>query len=217
MITYTPQPGAGTADPYELGDPIINDTAGTVHRGFDPLTGRPVVVRLLRQRQRGPFAAGRLDAKLSPAAKLAHPNLVPLTTWGEVGGVPYLVSEDDGGRRLGERPPEDWRAAIDLLRGLAAGLDHAHSAGVVHGAVRPSAVVVSPQGTPRLSDFGTGSLVKEEPVTAAEDVVAFSGLARALLEHVAGDRGLSPPVAAALARGSAADSDGRYRGCGELV
>ena len=218
MIALAPPPGAGTdADPYGLGDAIITDDLGTVHRGHDPLTRRPVVVRLLWQVQRGVFADGRFDAKLTAAARLVHPNLVPVQAWGEVAGVTYLVTEDDGGERLSERPPEDWRAAIALLRRLAAALDHAHSRGVTHGAVRASAVVLSPKGAPRLSDFGAGCLVNEGSATAAEDVFGFSAMARALVEHVAGDRGLSPPAAAALARDTAAAPDAGYRSCGELV
>ncbi|MBO0684503.1 MAG: hypothetical protein J2P45_15200 [Candidatus Dormibacteraeota bacterium] len=187
-----------------------------MHRGRDPGTGRPVTVRLLWQRPDGPVQAGLLAAKLTAASRLQHPNLVPVLDWGEAAGVPYVVTDDPGSERLANLRPPDWRGTIAMLQGLAAGIDHAHSVGLAHGAIQPSSVVLSPNGTPGLTDFGIGTLLPEPP-TPAGDVLAFSQMARTLLVEATDGSRLPRSATAALARGVTPDPERRWSSCGELV
>lgn len=234
-----PEPGTGSAlNPYGIGDAVITDDLGTVHRGRDPKSGRPVMVRLLWHSLNGPDEVRRFDEQLSAAGKVRHPNVVPVLAWGEVRGLPYVVTEDVGGYRLAEllgsgRPPTR-PAVITLLRELARGIGHAHSMGVAHGAIRPSAVMMAPNGAPMLTDFGVGALVREPdgigkgrvaperlrggPATPAGDVHAYAATARSLLAGPPQSaRQLSRHDAEVLERGVAGDPGQRWASCAELL
>jgi Protein kinase domain len=210
-------PGDGSAkDLYGLGDAVVGDELGTVHRGHDPRSGLPVLVRLPWRTLAGPGALQAFEDQLEAAARLHHPNLVGARSGGVEGELRYVVTEDVDGERLATRlaagEPLDRSAAMALLRRLACGIDHAHSMGVTHGAIGPASVVLTRGGVPRLTDFAVG-----ERADRAEDVHAFAAMARALLSGAPDVRGLSRPVAAVLARGAAADAAERWGSCRELA
>jgi eukaryotic-like serine/threonine-protein kinase len=212
-----PVPRDGSAKGlYGLGDAVVGDELGTVHRGHDPRSGLPVLVRLPWRALAGSGSLDSFEDQLQAAARLHHPNLVGVRSGGVEGELRYVVTEEVDGERLGGRLAAgealDRSAAMALLRGLACGIDHAHSMGVTHGAIGSASVVLTRGGVPRLTDFAVG-----EPADAAEDVRAFAAMARALLSGAPDARGLSRPVAAVLARGAAADPGERWSSCRELA
>jgi serine/threonine protein kinase len=135
------------------------------------------------------------------AAGLAHRNVVQVYDSGEEDGRPYIVMEYVEGETLAEvlsrrgtLPPTE---AIELGLQICAGLDHAHRKGLVHRDIKPQNVLICPDGTLKIVDFGIarstyGSRVTEvgtvlgtaaylapeqasgeEEVTAAADVYAL--------------------------------------------
>src|SRR5207244_3395208 len=86
---------------------------------------------------------------------------------GEFEGVPYLVEEYAPGGRLADRISGgrrmERRAALSLLRGVAAALDYAHSVGVLHGDVNPANVLLGYDDRPLLADFGLARLLQPAP------------------------------------------------------
>ncbi|MEK6767507.1 MAG: serine/threonine-protein kinase, partial [Gemmatimonadota bacterium] len=101
----------------------------------------------------------RFRREARTAAKLTHPNIVPLHTFGEVEGMLYFVMGYVRGESLGERmhregklPPEDVRRIIGELAGA---LDYAHRQGVIHRDIKPDNVLLEDEsGRPMLTDFG---------------------------------------------------------------
>jgi serine/threonine-protein kinase len=89
---------------------------------------------------------------------LHHPNIVRILERGEVEGVPYFTMELVAGEtlqaRLQRTGPLEPRAAAELVAQVAEALDYAHLKGVVHRDLKPSNIMVLPDATARVMDYG---------------------------------------------------------------
>ena len=136
---------------------------GTVYRAEQVSLGRIVALKVVRADLRNSAsAAARFEREARAAARLSHPNIVALHAVGEEHGVRYLAMDLVPGRPLDEILAEAVRgggrvAAPDALRWgaeIADALHCAHTAGIVHRDVKPSNVLVTPEGRAMLLDFG---------------------------------------------------------------
>ena len=101
----------------------------------------------------------RFRREARTAAKLTHPNIVPLYTFGDTEGMLYFVMGFVKGESLGERmrregklPEEDVRR---ILAEVADALHYAHTQGVVHRDIKPDNILLDDEtGRPMLTDFG---------------------------------------------------------------
>ena len=90
-------------------------------------------------------------------ARLEHPRIVPLYSYGEHAGSPYLVMRYLGGGTVADRIRQgavDLAGAERWLQAMAEALDFAHRQGVIHRDVKPSNILLDEQGSAYLSDFG---------------------------------------------------------------
>ena len=99
----------------------------------------------------------RREARTS--ARLTHPNILPLHSFGEVGNLPYLVMDYVQGESLADRLMREGRLPSDDARRvmieLADALDYAHRRGVVHRDIKPENVLLEDEsGRAILADFG---------------------------------------------------------------
>ena len=153
--------------PYVLEESIGRGSMGTVYRARHEPTQRTAVVKFLQPLANDPEAKARFRAEMQALSRLRHPNVLALYDSGEYEGVPYMVVEYapggsladriSGGRRL------ERRAALALLRGVAAALDQAHLVGILHGDVNPANVLLGYDDTPLLADFGLARLLQPAP------------------------------------------------------
>jgi eukaryotic-like serine/threonine-protein kinase len=128
-------------------------------------------VKLVRFAMDAPEVRGRFQAERQMLATLSHPNIVALLDAGATEDhLPYLVMEYVEGtpldrycaeRRLGV--PE--RLALFLQ--VCAAVEYAHRNLVVHCDLKPSNILVTAEGTPKLLDFGVAKLLGERPADAA--------------------------------------------------
>jgi predicted Zn-dependent protease len=140
---------------YRIEGELARGGMGVVYRALDPRSGRRVALKLLldtddRFRQR--FAR-----ESQTLARLNHPNVVRVHDAGEARGAPYLVMELVEGTSLGEQlrqGPLDVRRAAEIVAKVARGAGHAHARGLVHRDIKPDNVLVRPDGTVVLTDFG---------------------------------------------------------------
>jgi len=100
----------------------------------------------------------RFDRECKLLSKLSHPSIVELKEWGNAQDFPFLVLsliEGTSLRRLlrheGAFTPD---ATQRIGAALALALDHAHSASVIHRDIKPENIIIRPDGTPVLIDFG---------------------------------------------------------------
>src|SRR5690349_15176126 len=90
--------------------------------------------------------------------QLRHPNLVPYYDFGEDTGYPYLISPFVKGNSLASLLREQGRfhpeRTLDILMQVAAGLDHAHGHGIVHGSLSPANILLDEQHRIQVARLG---------------------------------------------------------------
>lgn len=162
-----PLPVVGdTLRDYRLEEKIGQGGMGTVFRAVHTKLDKVVAVKVLSgKRWADPSAVVRFEREMKAVGRLAHSNIVQATDADDADGVPFLVMEFVDGenlsalvRRTGPRPLAE---ACGLIRQAAAGLHHAHLAGVVHRDVKPSNLMLTRDGTVKLLDLGLALSVAE--------------------------------------------------------
>ena len=146
---------------YELIERIASGGMGEVWRGADQILGRPVAIKLLAAAHASDeqFRA-RFRAEARYAAALSHPGIARVFDYGETSplGGPYLVMELVNGEPLSTileregRLPAD--VTMDIVAQSARALDVAHQAGIVHRDIKPGNLLITADGTTKITDFG---------------------------------------------------------------
>ena len=159
---------------YEIGGVLGRGGMAEVHRGRDLRLGREVAVKVLRSDlARDPSFQVRFRREAQAAASLNHPAIVAVYDTGEdrtaTGATPYIVMEYVEGetlrdvlRREGRLSPE---RAMSLAADICAALDFSHRNGIVHRDVKPGNVMITPQGTVKVMDFGIARAVSDSAAT----------------------------------------------------
>src|ERR1700694_4693308 len=135
---------------------------GLVYRAYHVQLERPGAVKLLQALAPDPDTTARFRHEAQAIAQMRHSNIVNVYDFGEFEGTPYMIVEYVPGGSLAGRlsqGPLDRSTALMFLRGIAAGLDYAHSQGVVHRDVKPANVLLEKDETPVLADFGLAKLL----------------------------------------------------------
>lgn len=146
---------------------------GTVYLAEDTALERPVAVKVLNHEVAGDAAfTDRFVREARAAASVSHPNLTHVYFVGTSEGRPFFAMEYCPGTTLEEiarrESPVPLERGIRLLAQAARGLAAAHGAGVVHRDVKPGNLLVLPDGTVKVADFGLAK-------SLAADVVATAG------------------------------------------
>ncbi|WP_420434289.1 Stk1 family PASTA domain-containing Ser/Thr kinase [Candidatus Poriferisocius sp.] len=144
---------------YQLHNQIARGGMTDVFLGHDTLLSRPVAIkRLFPEFATDPNFVERFRREATAAANLSHPNIVAVYDWGSAEGTYYIVMEYIEGHSLAELlrsggPLAPERAA-EIAMDVAEALGFAHSNGVIHRDVKPSNVLLSPDGQVKVTDFG---------------------------------------------------------------
>ncbi len=128
---------------------------GVVYLARDNDLGREVALKMLLSTDSSSLEMERFRRESRAAAKLKHPNIVPIYETGTEGGRAFFTMEFVKGHSLERRMPElTMRRRLEIVRDVARALEFAHGEGVVHRDIKPSNVVLSEDGHPVLMDFG---------------------------------------------------------------
>jgi tetratricopeptide (TPR) repeat protein/predicted Ser/Thr protein kinase len=104
----------------------------------------------------------RFRTEAEAAARLQHPNVVQIHEVGEHGGLPFLSLEFvDGGSLANRLDGTPWppRQAAQLMETLARAVHAAHQRGIVHRDLKPANVLLTEDGTPKITDFGLAKVL----------------------------------------------------------
>src|SRR5437870_3503024 len=150
---------AGTRlGPYEILAPLGAGGMGEVYRARDPRLGRDVAIKALPEAFAGdPERLARFEREARLLASLHHPNIAGIHGLEEAGGRRLLVLEYVEGLTLAERlarGPLPLDECLDVGRQIAAALEAAHEAGVIHRDLKPGNVKLTPAGDVKVLDFG---------------------------------------------------------------
>ncbi len=159
---------------YSINREIGSGGAAVVYLARDLKHDRAVALKVLRQELVASIGAERFLREIAIAAKLRHPNIVPVFDSGSVGGflyyvMPYVEGESLRGRMRRERelPIQD---ALQIAVQAADALSYAHGRGVVHRDVKPENILLE-AGHAVLADFGIAGAATE----AGADRITKSG------------------------------------------
>jgi serine/threonine protein kinase len=164
-------------DRYRLIEPIGEGGMATVYRALDTRLGRTVAIKILHpeySRDR-PFIQ-RFQQEAEFAASLgAHPNIVAIYDIGEDGRLHFIVMELIDGRTLKdlirERAPFAVAEAFGIGSQVASALDFAHKRGLVHRDVKPQNIMVTSDGTAKVTDFGIAQSAAASQLTRTGMVI----------------------------------------------
>ncbi len=137
-----------------------------VYEAVDERTGASVAVKVVRSGD--PDFARRLAQEARGLERLRHPGLVRLLDTGFSGSHAYLVMDLVAGSTLSEllrRGPLSTERTATLGAGLAGALSYVHGQAIVHRDVKPSNILVTPEGEGRLGDFGIARLLDTSTLT----------------------------------------------------
>jgi len=143
---------------YEIESVLGRGGMGVVYKARHLALKRTVALKMvLAGGHVGPRELVRFRIEAEAAARLQHPNIVQVFEVGEAGRHPYCALEFvEGGSlaaRLAGKPLPD-RQAARLVEALARAVQLAHSRNVVHRDLKPANVLLTPDGTPKITDFG---------------------------------------------------------------
>jgi eukaryotic-like serine/threonine-protein kinase len=143
-------------DRYRLERTLGRGGMAAVWLGHDEVLDRPVAVKVLSDTiASDPGFVARFRREARTAAALSHPNLIGVYDFSEEGERPYLVMQFVPGENLAARLERGEGIDCDqLARELLEALAHIHEAGILHRDVKPANIIIEPDGTTRLIDFG---------------------------------------------------------------
>ena len=156
------QPGTRLGQ-YEVQDLIGQGAMGVVYRAYHVQLERTGAVKVLLGIAPDTDSTARFRHEAQAIAQMRHPNIVNVFDFGEYEGTPYMIIEYVPGGSLASRMkqgPMATAAALKYLRGMAAGLDYAHSLGIVHRDVKPANVLLEKDESPVIADFGLVKLMQ---------------------------------------------------------
>lgn len=141
---------------YSIGPLVVSAGAVEIHTGTDRRLDREVAVKLLRKDLADdPEHRAHFESAATAIAAAPHPNMLTIYDVGNLNGRPCVVTEQVAATfadEMADGPVDEERVARVALDCLAA-LELAHSTGLVHGAIDPSAIAIGDDGSAKLGDF----------------------------------------------------------------
>jgi serine/threonine protein kinase len=193
-LTAPPAPlQAALHDRYRIERQLGAGGMATVYLAEDRRHGRQVALKVLRKELAAALGHDRFLREIGIVASLVHPGITSLLDSGEAAGqlyyvMPYLEEDSLRARlnREGELPVAE---ALRIARGVLAGLQFAHSHGIVHRDIKPENILFS-GGQPQLADFG---IAKAAAQSADAPRLTETGLALGTPAYMAPEQAAGDP------------------------
>lgn len=179
-----------TTGRYEIREVLGEGGMGVVYRAFDPVMGREVTLKTLKNPQ-DKTALDLFKRECAVLASLAHPNIVEIHDIGEsedgAGKHPYFVMpllrgatlenliKSSSTRLTAER-------SIQIVSQVCRGLQAAHDQGLVHRDLKPSNIFILEDDSVKIIDFGVAHLMDQRTMTGLKGTLAYMSPEQTLLK-----------------------------------
>ncbi len=157
---------------YQVVEIVGTGAKSKVARGFDPLIGRAVAIKLLSSDLARGDARQRFLQEARVVGQLSHPSIVTLHDMGieESTQTPYLIMEYLEGQALDQllqKGPLPYPKACAWVAEVAIALSAAHRKGIIHGDVKPANILTTADGRVKLTDFGMARLARRDSMDSS--------------------------------------------------
>jgi predicted Ser/Thr protein kinase len=160
-------PGTVLAGRYRVVALLGKGGMGEVYRADDLTLAQPVALKFLPAAAASEEMLARLRSEVRTARRVSHRNVCRVYDIEEAEGLEFISMEYVDGedlasllKRIGRLPPDK---ALDVARGVCAGLAAAHEKGVLHRDLKPANVMLDRQGEVVITDFGLAALADQVP------------------------------------------------------
>jgi serine/threonine-protein kinase len=154
---------------YEIVGELGRGAMGVVYRAVDPVIGRSVAVKAIKLSAEGtgltrPELLARFQTEARAAGLLTHPNIVVVFDAGEEDGLYYITMELVEGKSL-QALLDDGHAfplprVLRIMDQACSALQFAHERNVVHRDIKPANLMLTPDDTVKVTDFGTAKILQ---------------------------------------------------------
>ncbi len=161
---------------YEITELIGIGGMADVYKAVDLMEGRTVAVKILKNEFAGNDDFVRRFRNESKAiAVLSHPNIVKIYDVGFSDRIQFIVMEYIDGITLKEFMEQQgvlkWKDSVHFIIQILRALQHAHDRGIVHRDIKPQNIMLFPDGTIKVMDFGIARFAREEGKTISDKAI----------------------------------------------
>jgi predicted Ser/Thr protein kinase len=161
--------------PYRIVEQLGSGGMATVFKAYHANLDRYVAIKVLHPAfKQDPNFLSRFQREARIVAKLQHPAIVPVYDFNEHNGQPYLVMRFIEGETLKARLTKGDLSLPEVVRVLhpvGEALQYAHGQGVLHRDVKPSNILLTPDGQVFLADFGLARIAQAGESTLSQDAL----------------------------------------------
>src|SRR6266853_3965693 len=183
-----PRLQAALADRYRVERELARGRTATVCLAHDLKHDRPVAIKVLHPELAAVVGAERFLREIQIAARLHHPQIVPLHDSGEADGLLYFVMPYVQGEslrdRLAREPQLPVADAVRIAVDVAGALGYAHSLGLVHRDIKPENILLE-DGHALVADFGIARAIS----TAGSERLTETGIALGTPAYMSPEQG----------------------------
>ncbi|MDR0874840.1 MAG: PASTA domain-containing protein [Clostridiales Family XIII bacterium] len=164
---------------YEIVEKIGDGGMAVVYKARDKLLSRFVAIKILRKEYvfDQTFVENFRNESMA-AGSLIHPNIVTIYDVGKDKDINYIVMEYVEGRALSDviaaEAPLDYKRTISIGKQIASALDLAHRSGIIHRDVKPHNILITEDGTAKITDFGIAKAVSDGTIISENGVIMGS-------------------------------------------
>ena len=154
---------------YEIVGEVGRGAMGVVYKAVDPVIGRTVAVKTIRLSEAGtglsrPELLARFQTEARAAGLLTHPNIVVVYDAGEEDGLYYITMELVEGKSVQALLDEGQKFSLPrvlrIMDQTCSALQFAHDRNVVHRDIKPANLMLTPDDTVKVTDFGTAKILQ---------------------------------------------------------
>ena len=183
-------------DRYRMGREVGRGGMARVYVASDLKHGRDVAIKVVRAELAASLGRDRFLKEIGIAARLRHPNIVPLYDSGVANGSLYFVMPFESGpsvrERVAQEGPLPVAEALSVLRDVARALQYAHEQGVVHRDIKPDNVLMS-GGAAVVADFGIAKAFTAAQVDATQGLTTQTGVGMGTPAYMAPEQAVGDP------------------------